>query len=114
MVAGRARVSTVRTLAVDAALREGVDPDAVSDMRLAVDEVCAAVLNRARPDGVLTCRLVISPERVDITVTAPVPDDRLPDSRSLGRHELTDTARCWTTGPAGGRLLHLQISRRWA
>lgn len=112
MLAAGARLSSVRALAADVALREDFDLDAVSDLRLAVDEACATVLARAKPDGTLVCRLLVTPRVVEISATAPSDDGRPPAVDSMGwlmLRTLTDAAHCWTTESDGVRLIHVRI-----
>lgn len=62
---------SLRLVAADLATRTDFDLDAVSDLRMAIDEACAELLGAARPDAVLVCRFAV--EREGITVTATVP-----------------------------------------
>jgi serine/threonine-protein kinase RsbW len=101
MLVADARVATVRAMAADIAIREDFDLDALADLRLVVDEACATVLAKARPDGLLVCRLLVTPERVEMRATAATDNGQPPGNEALGWHMLqvlTDTARCWVTG----------------
>jgi serine/threonine-protein kinase RsbW len=112
MLAAGARLSSVRALAADVALREDFDLDAVSDLRLAVDEACATVLARARRDGTLTCRLLVTPRVVEISTSAPSDTGEPPAVESLGWQmlsALTDAAHCWITDSHGERFIHVRI-----
>jgi serine/threonine-protein kinase RsbW len=62
--------TTMRTVAADLAARAEATLDAVADLRLAVDECCASLVDLARPDTRLTCTFSVDEER--ITVTASV------------------------------------------
>lgn len=120
MLAGAARVSTVRAVAADVALRADFDLDAVSDLRLAVDEACATVLANAKPHGMLICRLLIQQDLVEINATAATFDGVPPPKDTLGWHMLqvlTDSVHWWTTEENGERLMHVRIlkdSGRWS
>jgi serine/threonine-protein kinase RsbW len=109
-----ARVATVRAMAADIAIHEDFGLDALADLKLAVDEACATVLSKARPDGMLVCRLLITPEWVEMRATAATDNGQPPGGEALGWHMLqvlTDTARCWITG--GGdedRHMHVQFT----
>jgi serine/threonine-protein kinase RsbW len=112
MLASGARLSSVRALAADVALREDFDLDAVSDLRLAVDEACATVLARARPEGTLVCRLLVTPRVVEISATAATDNGHPPPVDSMGwqmLRTLTDAAQCWTSESNGDRLIHVRI-----
>lgn len=108
------RVATVRAIASDLAIREDFDLDTLADIRLAVDESCATVLAKARPDGLLVCRLLVTPERVQVRATAATDNGELPGGESLGWHMLqvlTDSARCWTTEEDGSRHMHVEFTK---
>ena len=62
--------ATVRAMAGDLAARSEYTLDAVADLRLAADEVCATLLHLARPRSRMTCAFAVDEER--ITVTASV------------------------------------------
>lgn len=120
MLAGVARVSTVRAVAADVALRADFDLDAVSDLRLAVDEACATVLTNAKPDGMLICRLLIRQDLVEINATAATFNGTPPPKDTLGWHMLqvlADSVHWWTTEENGELLMHVRIrkdSGRWS
>jgi len=106
-----ARVATVRAMAADIAIHENFDLDALADLKLAVDEACATVLAKARPDGLLVCRLLVTPERVEMRATALSDNGQPPGNEALGWHMLqvlTDSARCWVTGD-GDEDRHLHV-----
>jgi serine/threonine-protein kinase RsbW len=106
-----ARVATVRAIAADIAIHEDFDLDSLADLKLAVDEACATVLAKARPDGLLVCRLLITTERVEMRATAATDNGQPPGNEALGWHMLqvlTDTARCWITG-GGDEDRHLHV-----
>jgi serine/threonine-protein kinase RsbW len=115
MVAGMARISTVRAVAADVAMREDFDLDAVSDLRLAVDEACTTVLTTAKPDGMLVCRLMIARDGVEISASAETLDGRPPPKDTLGWHMLqvlVDSVECWTTtDQQGERTMHVRITK---
>jgi serine/threonine-protein kinase RsbW len=108
------RVATVRAIAADLAIREDFDLDALADIRLAVDEACATVLAKAKPDGLLICRLLVTPAQVEVRATAATDNGEPPRGDSLGWHMLqvlTDSARCWITGADGDRHLHVEFTK---
>ena len=54
-----ALIPSVRAVAADLAARADFDLDAVSDLRMAVDEACSALVPLAREGGQLRCGFVI-------------------------------------------------------
>jgi serine/threonine-protein kinase RsbW len=106
-----ARVATIRAMAADIAIHEDFDLDALADLRLAVDEACATVLAKGRPDGLLVCRLLITSELVEMRASATTDNGQPPGNEALGWHMLqvlTGTARCWITG-GGDEDRHMHV-----
>jgi serine/threonine-protein kinase RsbW len=59
-------LSSVRAVAADLAMRQDFDLDSISDLRMAVDEVCSALIRIALPGSVLSCRFVIEPGQIKV------------------------------------------------
>ena len=59
-------IPTIRAVASDLAARADFDLDAISDLRMAVDEACAALVDAADPTSPLTCRFHVRPERIRV------------------------------------------------
>jgi len=53
-------------VASDLAARADFDLDAISDLRMAVDEACATLVDAADPTSVLQCRFLVRPERIRV------------------------------------------------
>ena len=95
--------ATVRAVAADLACRSEYTLDAVADLRLAVDEVCATLLAVARAGTRLTCTFDIDEERMTVTAsvsttarTVPPADTfgwRVLETLTEGLHTLSDTPR---------------------
>ena len=66
-----AQLAPVRVVAADLAARLDFDLDAVSDLRMAVDEACATLAMLAPPGARLRCELRVDADR--ITVVARIP-----------------------------------------
>lgn len=66
-----AQLAPVRVVAADLAARVDFDLDAVSDLRMAVDEVCATLAILAPPDARLRCTLQVGTDRITVTVRIP-------------------------------------------
>ena len=70
-ISGRAQswlVPTVRMLAADLAGRADFDVEAITDLRLAVDEACVTLIHLSTPDTQLHCRFGVDADRIDIRV----------------------------------------------
>lgn len=80
--AAAAQISSVRVVAADLAARQDFDIDAVSDLRMAVDEACATLVPLAEPGSVLSCRFLAGAEQFEVLVTVPVaaPGARIPQN----------------------------------
>lgn len=114
MLVGDVRVATLRGIAADIAIREDFDLDAIWDLKLAVDEACATVLAKGKPDGLLVCRLLVTPEQVEVKATAATDNGYPPSQESLGWYMLqvlTDSAHCWTTAVGEERRIHVRFTK---
>lgn len=61
-----ALIPTVRAVASDLAARADFDLDAISDLRMAVDEACATLVGLAVPGSSLQCTFAVHGERIDV------------------------------------------------
>jgi serine/threonine-protein kinase RsbW len=68
-----ALIPTVRAVASDLAGRADFDLDAISDLRMAVDEACTTLVGLAASHGMLSCRFVLEPEQIEVVVSTPTP-----------------------------------------
>lgn len=64
--AGPAMIPTIRAVAADLAGRADFDLDAISDLRMAVDETCATLVSIAAPESTLTCRFTVVPDMIEV------------------------------------------------
>ncbi|MDN5859128.1 MAG: ATP-binding protein [Pseudonocardia sp.] len=64
--ASAALIPTIRAVASDLAARADFDLDAISDLRMAVDEACATLVDLAAPTGTLTCTFRVQAERIQV------------------------------------------------
>ena len=69
-----ALIPTVRAVASDLAARADFDLDAISDLRMAVDEACATLVGLATPDSALRCTFDVHGERIDVSARVHTPD----------------------------------------
>jgi serine/threonine-protein kinase RsbW len=73
-----AYLSVLRTATAGLAARLDFTLDEIEDLRIAVDEACAMLLQRAVPATSLTCRFDLGAAALAITVSAPTEDGRPP------------------------------------
>lgn len=64
--ASAALIPTIRAVASDLAARADFDLDSISDLRMAVDEACATLVDVAAPLSWLTCTFVVRAERIEV------------------------------------------------
>lgn len=64
--ASAALIPTIRAVASDLAARADFDLDAISDLRMAVDEACATLVDIAATTSSLRCTFVVRPERIQV------------------------------------------------
>ncbi|MGH3569607.1 MAG: ATP-binding protein [Pseudonocardia sp.] len=64
--ASAALIPTIRVIASDLAARADFDLDAISDLRMAVDEACATLVDVAAPRSALRCVFQVRPERIQV------------------------------------------------
>lgn len=64
--ASAALIPTIRAVASDLAARADFDLDAISDLRMAVDEACATLVDVAAPSSSLRCVFRVLPEQIQV------------------------------------------------
>jgi serine/threonine-protein kinase RsbW len=97
-----ALIPSVRAVAADLAARADFDLDAVSDLRMAVDEACSALVPLARAGGQLRCGFVVSDGRIDVICRVPVTEQGTLRQDTFGWRvltTLTDAADVLDTDP---------------
>jgi serine/threonine-protein kinase RsbW len=62
-----ALIPTIRAVASDLAARADFDLDAISDLRMAVDEACATLVDVAAPGSGLRCRFRVDNDSIHVT-----------------------------------------------
>ncbi|MFP5022705.1 ATP-binding protein [Pseudonocardia phyllosphaerae] len=74
-----ALIPTVRAVASDLAARADFDLDAISDLRMAVDEACATLVGLATKDSRLSCTFDLHGDRIDVVAEVQTgPEAELP------------------------------------
>lgn len=111
---------SVRAVAADLAMRQDFDLDSISDLRMAVDEVCSALIRIAAPGSVLSCRFLVEPGQITVTARAFTPDGERPNEDSFGwwvLRSLTDDVTVTRVGEdeAGGpHAVDVELLKRCA
>ena len=86
-------LAVLRTATAGLAARLQFTLDEIEDLRIAVDEACAMLLDIAAPFADLTCRFEVDPEALVIEVAAPVyTGAKLPGRQSFAWQVLTALA----------------------
>ena len=87
-----ALIPSVRAVAADLAARADFDLDAVSDLRMAVDEACSALVGLSVPGGQLRCAFTVLDGRIDVIARVPVDDTAVLRQDTFGWRVLTTLA----------------------
>ena len=113
------RLSVVRAVAADLAMREDFDLDAIADLRMAVDEVCSTLVTLAAPGAVLSCRFRSQDGEVQVAASAVCARSTTPNRNSFGWQVLTvlaDSVTSWTSVEDGSdpewHLVHIDLIKR--
>ena len=64
--ASPAMIPTIRAVASDLAARADFDLDAISDLRMAVDEACATLVDVAAARSTLLCTFLVRPDSIEV------------------------------------------------
>ncbi|WP_018681141.1 ATP-binding protein [Actinokineospora enzanensis] len=79
-----ANLPVVRSVAGTVAAMLDLDLDAISDLTLAVDEVCSTLIGLAAPGAQVTCEFVHGPATVGFEASVPAVDGGGADPESFG------------------------------
>jgi serine/threonine-protein kinase RsbW len=72
IAASASHISAVRVVAADLAARQDFDLDAVSDLRMAVDEACATLVPLAAPGTMLSCQFLVGIDLIEVVAKVTV------------------------------------------
>ncbi len=70
--ASAALIPTIRAVASDLAARADFDLDAISDLRMAVDEACATLVDVAAPRSALHCTFAVRTDGIEVRAQVEV------------------------------------------
>ncbi|WP_199430115.1 ATP-binding protein [Qaidamihabitans albus] len=117
--ADNGQLAMVRMVVQHVAERADFTPDAVADVKLAVDEACTCLISRSLPGSVLGCRFLAGPDALRVTVSCTTRGGRMPDERTFGwqvMRTVTDSLSAWREEHNGhhngGRVVHIVIAKR--
>jgi len=87
-----AYASVLRTLTAGLAARLDFTIDDIEDLRIAVSEAAAMVLDEADEGALLRCRFLLGGDRMELTITADAAQPSAPDYESFGWQVLATLA----------------------
>ena len=90
--AAGAYLSVLRTATAGLAARLDFTLDEIEDLRIAVDEACAILLQQAVPGSVLSCVFRLVDDSLEVTVSAPTTDGHAPSRDTFAWTVLTALA----------------------
>lgn len=100
------QLPVLRAVAETLAVLADFNLDHVSDITLAVDEVCSSLVKDAVDDAEVVCRFDTRPDALRVRIHTDTTGDRAPDERGFGWHVLRTVTDTLTTGhqprPGGG------------
>ncbi|HEX6404910.1 MAG TPA: hypothetical protein VF003_17400 [Pseudonocardiaceae bacterium] len=64
----------IRAVAADLAARADFEVDSIDDLRMAVDDACAMLIEIAAQGATLSCRFTVRPERIEAVAEVDVDD----------------------------------------
>lgn len=111
----------VRLMAQNLAEQEAFGPDEVTDIIVAVDEACAALVDHSVPGAVLTCRLSVVFGTLRAEVSTTTSSGGVPNPGSLGWRVLgtvTDSLSAWRhehdPQREVDRVVHIDFAKQFA
>lgn len=115
MLAARHHVPGLRALVAERAMRADHSLDFIDDVRLALDEVCAIILANCARTDLVTVRLLVDSDRVEIRAEVAMDARDEPVAGGLSLHILESLADSLDHGitPSGDeRVFRLCFARR--
>jgi serine/threonine-protein kinase RsbW len=110
--ADSAYLSVLRTATAGLAARLDFTLDEIEDLRIAVDEACAMLLPGAIETAQLSCRFVLEPDTLAVTVTLPTERGQLPERDTFSWTVLSALAGEVDTGTNGDREVWIRLRKR--
>lgn len=104
-----AYVAVLRMATAGLAARLDFTLDDIEDLRMAVGEASAILLDRARPGGQLIARFQLTEGRIEVEVSVDAIGPSVPDTSSFAWQVLTTTARD-VRAEAGDDILSIALA----
>ena len=104
-----AYVAVLRMTTAGLAARLDFTLDDIEDLRMAVGEASAMLLERSRPGGQLIARYFLTEGRIDVQISADAVQPQVPDKASFAWQVLTTTAT-EVSAEAGDDVLSISLS----
>ncbi len=110
-----AQLFVLRSIAATLAFREDFDLDEVEDVKLAVDELCSALVVRARHGELLTCQFEVAPQSVGVLASVGSDNEAPIAQGTFGwcvLAALTDELTTWiTSGRQTPYRVHIRMTK---
>ncbi|MFI9387246.1 hypothetical protein [Kutzneria sp. NPDC052558] len=116
IAAAPVHLSVLRAVAADLAMRADFTLDAISDLKMAVDEACSELISRSVPEAELVCRFTVEQEQIHFSAEAPTTSLTPPSRESFGWRvltALTDAVNTWVVpGPGDSHVLRFDLVKK--
>jgi serine/threonine-protein kinase RsbW len=107
-----AYLSVLRTATAGLAARLDFTLDEIEDLRIAVDEACAILLQQAVPGSVLSCEFRLVGDALRVTVSAPTTDGRAPERDTFAWTVLSALAGEVESSVAEDRTVSISLHKK--
>lgn len=107
--ADSAYVSVLRMTTAAIGARLDFTLDDIEDLRMAVGEACAMLLDRARPGGQLIARFTLGEDRIVVQVSADAVNPTVPETDSFA-WQVLNTAASEVHAEAGDDVLSITMA----
>jgi serine/threonine-protein kinase RsbW len=112
------QLPVLRAVASVVAMRQDFDLDAISDLKMAVDEACSMLVLKAAKGTILSCRFQPGATEIRVLASALSESDEWPDTGSFGWHVLStltdevDASVAPASADPGGFTLRIELAKR--
>lgn len=107
-----AYLSVLRTATAGLAARLDFTLDEIEDLRIAVDEACAILLDQALPAVTLHCSFELDTDAMRVSVSVPTTTGRLPREGTFAWTVLTSLAGEVDAGVDDGQRARITLHKR--